>query len=743
MNKISELKKTYNKNRGVIWETPPKITCGFLDAYCENKDAPPILREAKALHSFWSGNLNAFVFPEDKICGFTSSNEVAGFHYGGGSWVNWERAEQYIKQESLTPEEETVFREKLQTVENNRYKACLESDYTPEEMNSIRANAATSTWFGCHMVIDNEQILNIGLNGYAEKIKKYREININKTDESTGGKDFYDALEIMLKAVQAVIYKFAENAAGQKMRDDLLHIAENPPATFAQAIQLVWILHELNGSDSFGRFDFYLKPFFDRDIKSGVLTLDGAYDLILDFWFKLDSAHQIQNMTIGGVDYGGAPIYSRLTLMCIRATHELAFKGPNLCLRITEDMPGYIWDAALESIKSGIGLPALYNDALITSNLVRFGYDIKDARNHCFAGCSQLMIPGACNFLNDIGMVNAAKIAEISLYDGFDPRTGKQVGPHTGKPEEIQSFDEFLQAYKKQLDYFCQLEVDIHEKEYKYRLAREGYAMRTLFIGGCIESGRNIFGGGAKFNGAELEVIGITNAADHLYAIKHLVFERKAATLPEFAEVLQNNWQGHECLRNLALKCDKFGNDSDGVDQIRADITGYIYSRFNGAKSGIGGIYIPGEVIFTAHVRCGEATGATADGRLAHSVLADSAGASQGFDLNGPTALLNSVLKLPADKYLTTNIVTNMKFTRAIFDGGALRKIRMLFDTFFERGGMQLQINVCDAETLKKAQETPQEYASLIVRVGGYSDYFVNIPRALQNEIIARSSQKI
>ena len=732
MANINKLKEIYDKNRRIIWETPSKITCAYLDAYCENKDDAPILREAKALYNFWSNSLRVFVFPEDKICGFTSSNEVAGFHYGSGTWIDWDKAEQYIKQENLNAQDEQIFRDKLQILESNRYIAFREEDYTLKERNSVHANAATSTWFGGHMIIDNEHILKIGLNGYQDKLSMHR---------GEGG-DFYDALEIMLEAVRTVILKFSEAANTPKMRADLLHIAQEPPATLMQAMQLVWILHELNGSDSFGRFDFYLKSFFDRDIADGIINLEKSYELMLDFWFKLDSVNAIQNMTIGGVDYNGEPIYSALTQMCLRATAELGFKGPNLCLRVTEDMPEHIWNTALACIKTGVGLPALYNDALITANLVKFGYALKDARNHCFAGCSQLMIPGVCNFINDIGMMNAAKIAEISLYDGFDPRTDKQVGLHTGKPEDIKNFDELLQAYKKQLDYFCQLEIDIHDKEYKYRLESEGYALRTLLIGDCIENGRNIFDSGARFNGVELEIIGITNAADHLYSIKELVFEQKLVSLPEFADILKNNWQGREDLRVRALKVDKFGNDCEQIDAIRADITEHIYSYYNNAKSSIGGIYMPGEVIFTAHDWCGAATGATADGRYAHSVLADSAGASQGLDLNGPTALLNSVLKLPADKHLLTNIITNIKFTPELFDG-ATDKIRMMFEVFFKRGGMQVQINVCDAETLKKAQANPQEYASLIVRVGGYSDYFTNLSKALQDEIIARTAQKI
>ena len=725
MASIQELKNIYGAHRKAIREAPAKITCAYLDAYCENINDIPILREAKALRASWSTDLNVFVFPEEKICGFAKSNEVAGFNYGGGTWINWERADEYIKQENLSPEQEQIFRDKLQLVESRRYTAFRAEDYTPEEINSVHANAATSTWFGGHMILDYETVLSIGLGGYAEKIRRHEK------------SDFYEALEIMLEAVRTVIHKYSA------LRSDILPIAESPPATLAQAMQLVWILHMLNGADSFGRFDFYLKPFFDADIKNGVLTLDEAYALILDFWFKLDSVGAIQNMTVGGVGYGGEPVYSEFTRLCIKATAELGYKGPNLCLRITDDMPDYIWDAALESIKTGNGLPALYNDALITQNLLNFGYDIKYARGYCFAGCSQLMIPGICNFYNDIGMMNAAKIAEIALFGGFDPRTDKQVGPETGAPESMGSFAEVLAAYKKQLDYFCQVEVDIHEKEYKYRAEREGYAMRTLFIGDCVENGKNIFGGGARFNGVELEIIGITNAADHLYAIKSLVFDEKIITLPELAGILKNNWAGHESLRSRALKCPKFGNDDAGPDEIRADITSHIYSFYNSAKSSLGGIYMPGEVIFTAHDWCGAATGATADGRRANTVLADSAGASQGFDMNGPTALFNSVLKLPVDKHLLTSVVTNIKFTTGLYSDAAIPKIRRLFEIFFRRGGMQLQINVCDAETLRKAQADPAKYASLIVRVGGYSDYFVNISKALQDEIIIRSEQII
>ena len=741
MRDIIKAKRDFDKNRQIVQNFPLKISCSYLGEYCKHIGAAPILREAKATYAFWSENLEVFVFGEDQICGFAKSNEPVGFNYGGGTWIDRNKAEAYIKQENMDDTEQKAFRDKLQAAEDHRYIPCRAGDYTQRELDSIHANAAASTWFGGHMIPDYETILGVGLSGYGEKIKESAKIHGEQK------KDFYDALEITLRAIEAVIGKFAEGALAcpkKQMYGDLVHIQKKPPASFRQALQLVWIVHMLNGADSFGRFDFYLGGFFDADIKSGALNLDEAYELLIDFWLKIENAQSIQNMTLGGRDYDGNPIYSELTRLCIKATAELGFKGPNLCLRVTPDMPGCIWEAALDSIKTGNGLPALYNDGIFEKSLLDFGYDIRYARGYCFAGCSQLMIPGVCNFYNDIGMVNAAKIAEISLYDGFDPRTEKQVGPKTGAPEEMKSFDEVLEAYKKQLDYFCRLEVEIHEKEYRYRASREGYAMRTLFTGDCVERGKNVFDGGARFCSVELEVIGITNAADHLWAIKELAFDKKIVSLARLAQILSDNWQDNETIRESALRCGKFGNDKSGPDKLRADIASHIYSNFNDTKSAAGGIYIPGEVIFTAHDWCGAATGATADGRLSGSVLADSAGASQGFDKNGPTALLNSVLKIPADRHLLTAAVTNLKFPADIFKrGDALKKIQKLFEVFFEGGGMQLQINVCDAETLKKAQADPQKYASLIVRVGGYSDYFVNISKALQDEIILRSAQSV
>jgi formate C-acetyltransferase len=354
------------------------------------------------------------------------------------------------------------------------------------------------------------------------------------------------------------------------------------------------------------------------------------------------------------------------------------------------------------------------------------------------------MIPGMCNFVNDIGMYNAAKVAELAMYGGFDPRTGVQAGPLTPDAVHCPTFDELMDTFYQQLDYFVDMEVSIHNKEVPYRSSCEGYVIRTLFIRDCIENGLGAYEGGARYNNIELEIIGITNAADHRYAVKKAVYEEKLYIMEELSAALKDNYAGQDEMREyLYSKVAKFGNDMDEIDSLRSDITRRLYERFNSSAAVLGGVYVPGEVIFTAHEPCGLETGATADGRYAGTVLADSAGSSQGRDKNGPTALMNSVLKLPFADYLLTSVVLNMRFLPQTFRREEARSaIQSLFNGYFLLGGMQLQVNVCDADTLRAAQKNPELYKSLIVRVGGYSDYFIRLSRKLQDEIILRTAQQ-
>ncbi|MDD4772232.1 MAG: pyruvate formate lyase family protein, partial [Eubacteriales bacterium] len=521
----------------------------------------------------------------------------------------------------------------------------------------------------------------------------------------------------------------------------LFNIISAPPGNFREGIQLVWFIHLLNGRDSFGRFDYYLYPLYKQDTWRGDISEEEVHALVSALCIKIEEAGDIQNLTLGGTDQNLADIYNPLTLHMIDCARELQYKGPNLCLRVTETMPDDIWDAAAACLGTGIGLPALYNDRIYYNNYIDSGCDKSVAWDFCFGGCSQIMLSGRSCYINDIGAMNILKVFEITVAEGCD-YAGNRIAPALSSAQELDTYEKFYSEFISRLDYFIVLEADINNKDIAHRASHEGYVMRSLFTRGCIEKGRSVFLGGAEYNGVELEIMGITNTADSIYAIKKLVYEDKKYTLAEFVSILKSNYKDHEPLR-LYIKNNipKFGNDNEEADLLRAEISRHIFSGLNSQKGVNGGVYIPGEIIFTAHHWMGEACGASADGRKSGEVLADSCGATQGMDINGPTSLLNSVLKIP-NNFLLTTLVLNMKFTKTVWES-ASDKIIMMYKVFFARGGMQLQINVCDAQTLRNAQLSPGEYRSLVVRVGGYSDYFINLPSAIQDEIILRTASGV
>jgi formate C-acetyltransferase len=303
-------------------------------------------------------------------------------------------------------------------------------------------------------------------------------------------------------------------------------------------------------------------------------------------------------------------------------------------------------------------------------------------------------------------------------------------------------FHPFYNAFIKQLIYYCNIEISAINKDTLYRASCEGYALRCLLISDCIERGKGIFDGGPVYRNIQLECIGITNAADSLMAVKQLVYDEKRITLKEFNDIINNNYKDNEELRQYIInKVPKFGNDDPVVDKLRSDISKIIFDTFRKGQSVIGGIFVPGEVIFVAHDYEGNVTGALPDGRLAGTVLADSAGASQGRDKKGPTALMNSIYKIPVDG-LITSIILNMKFIKSIWCENRDKYIDLL-KAFFKNGGQQIQINVCDNKILREALDNPELYPTLVVRVGGYSAYFNSLSRALKEEIIKRSSHII
>lgn len=739
------LQKMRERKETVAFELS-RITINFFEKYMENIAESPTLREARALENFYK-NVAVDINIDEIIVGRLKYREPVMFYSNAATIINEEYVKQWLAQESLDNESATNFIEKIAKVEKIRYIQRNPDIYTAAENASIDSSAATSTFYAGHLVMDYEKVLSKGLDNI------HQEIVNNRQNASAVEEGFYEAMDTVLKGIKSVIQHHADKAEeiaekhiGEErvrfkaLAEDLSLIVHSKPETFRQAIQLVWFIYLLSEPDSLGRFDWYLYPFYERDIGKGILDNNKALELIEGFWIRIEEAEAIQNMTIGGLDSNGLPFYNDLTRLCLLATRDMGFKGPNLCLRINKDMPKDYWDEVTTSLGTGQGLPAIYNDQVIINYLLNMNISVEDARNYALGGCSQVNIPGASLFVNDIGMMNIAKCLELTYYNGYDPFTKKQVGLQTGEVEDFKSFEAFVNAFKKQLEYFFKLEADINNKDLLYKRDREGFAVRSLFTSDCLKNGRGILFGGARYNNVQLECIGISNTADILIAIKKAVYDEKKVGFRELLNILGENFKGHEELRSYLInKVPKFGNDIMEVDEIRKEITEFIYKGLRIQEGAFGGNYIPGEVIFTAHEWTGMLIGATPDGRLSGEVLADSAGACQGRDKNGPTSLINSVLRIP-NNIPVTCIVLNMKFMKKLWnDKSVQKKIINMFKSFFNRGGMQLQVNVCDAEMLKDAVKNPDKYSSLVVRVGGFSAYFTTLSTELQQDIISRT----
>lgn len=742
IDRINELAESLTFRRKYNTNNPPAPHWYFLEGFVAHIDDPFEVREAKARRHFYT-YMPIQIHPGETIVGQVDWNEPLA-----NSIANTHVREDVLQRihEGTFPEETKV---RIAAMVEQVRPFCLDiygsGILTDAEKLAHECALAPSTFFNGHMVPAFSYLLERGLDGILADIRLHRNRPLTLEEMN-----FYDAMEITVQGISIWFARYAdlaqrlidESAPGyhveqlMEVRDNCAQLVHGPARTYPEALQMMWFFMALTDYDSFGRTDQYLYPYFrysrDRGMTSEDAMLWTKYMLI-----KAEECGGILNMTMGGVLIDGSSAVNELTLMMMQAVRENGFRSPNLTLRLTAASPIELWNEAHTSLSAGQGLPALYNDDVIIPMLQDMGYPLEEARDYCLAGCSQVILPGRCNFACDIGCYNLLKVLELAMRDGRDGFYDKQVGLHTGKPEELDTYEKLKNAFDQQMRYMVELGTSINNKDIRVRQG-EGACIRSLVNHDCIELGKGFFHGGARFNAVENEACGITNAADALFAIKQLVYEEKRMSLPELVDILDRNWEGHEALRLMMKnKYEKFGNDAGEVDDIRAAIAGDWYREMQLYPGELGGVHWPGEVVFTYHVTFGAKTAASADGRVSGQPMASSAGASSGLDMHGPTALLNSALKIPQRECRTCCIV-NVAFHKPLWSGNR-DAIVELFRSYFNRGGFQLQVNVSDRETLVKAKADPDSYASLVVRVGGFSDYFCRLNPSLQDEIIART----
>jgi len=439
----------------------------------------------------------------------------------------------------------------------------------------------------------------------------------------------------------------------------------------------------------------------------------------------------------GGVKVDGANAVNDLSFLILDVIEEMRLLQPSSMVQISKKTPDRFLKRALKIIKTGFGQPSVFNTDAIVQEMLRQGKSVEDARNGGASGCVETGAFGKENY-NLTGYFNMTKVLEITLNNGIDPKTGKKIGLDTGDPSKFKDFNQLFEAYEKQLKYFIDIKItgnNIIERLWAEYLPTP---FLSLLVDDCIKNGKDYHDGGARYNTSYIQGVGLGTMTDILTSIKYNVFDKKQVTFKQLLRALKDDFKGHEPLRQKFVnKTPKYGNDDDYADDIMKRIFEAYYNVVNGRPNTKGGYYRINLLPTTVHVYFGKVVGATADGRFASEPLSEGISPVQGADRKGPTSVIKSVAKM--DHVRTGGTLLNQKFTPHLLDNEGLDKLAHLIRSYFKMDGHHIQFNVVGAETLRKAQKTPEKYRDLIVRVAGYSDYFVDLNVKLQDEIIART----
>lgn len=660
----------------------------------------------------------------------------------------------------------------------------------------------TSTGYG-HLIVDYEKALHLGLRGIISETKAELEkidteaaaLGEPGTDKAAARRidaekerlkneaDFLNSVVIAGEAVILWANRYADLAEKQaeelteKMvgaaaedqpamatrKEELLTIAatcrrvpEYPAENFHEAMQSFLLVHvaihieQYGWAVSTGRFDQYMYPYYKKDLEDGTLTEDEAWELVLSLWMKLmENIHDgigathFQNMTIGGTDSEGNDASNAFTHVILDATAATRFIQPALSLRWHKNMDPDVWAHAMDVIGQGMGMPALFNDEIITTALQKNGVARDDAYNYGIVGCVEPAIPGREEAMTSGGHLNLAKVIELTLFNGRSNQTGKQISIQTGDAASFKTFDEFFDAYSRQMRYIAGLNIQTAEVAATAQKLVVPCPFTSMLLDDCIALHKEKTDSGTRYSLPGVCIIGATNAVDCMLNLKKLVFEQKRFTMQEVLDALSTNFENNEIMRQIMLHQPiRYGNDIPEADEMANKIYA-VHSDFNRMHADFrNGHYTDGIWPVTSHVSYGEHTGATPDGRKDGMPLVDGVGAVQGADTHGPTALLRSVSTLNnVDQWAGGN-TCNIKFSASsIKTANALRNVGIMSDTFMRLGGQELQINVVDNATLLDAQQHPENYQDLVVRVAGFSAYFTRLSKVVQDEVISRNEQ--
>ena len=579
-----------------------------------------------------------------------------------------------------------------------------------------------------------------------------------------------EAVMILGQRYEALAREMAAAETDPQWKADLLTIAENcavvpahKPQTFHQALQMYWFVHlavtsELNPWDSYspGRLDQHVYPFYRDDVAAGRLTRDQALELLECLWVKFNNQPappkvgvtlkesgtytDFANINTGGIAPDGSDGVNDVSYLILDCMDDMKLLQPSSNVQISRKTPMKFLLRACEISRKGWGQPAFYNTEAIVQELLAAGKSLEDARRGGTSGCVETGAFGNEAYILT-GYFNLPKILELTLYNGYDHVAGRQLGLPLGNAEDFHSYEELLDAYHKQIEYFLDIKVrgsNLIESIYANYMP---VPFLSVITNDCIATGKDYNAGGARYNTSYLQGVGIGTVTDSLAAIRYQVFDEKNITMRDLLRAMREDFANDPQILNLVQNhSPKYGNDDDYADDIMRSVFEFYRDAVTGRPNQRGGTYRVNMLPTTCHVYFGEVMLASANGRRAGKPVSEGISPEKGADTNGPTAVLRSCAKM--DHLSTGGTLLNQKFTPSVVAGETgLRQMANLIRAYFNMDGHHIQFNVIDRQTLLDAQAHPEEYKDLIVRVAGYSDHFRNLSRALQDEIIARTEQ--
>lgn len=645
-----------------------------------------------------------------------------------------------------------------------------------------------------HLAIDYAKLMKVGYNGLIANAKASLEKLSKKDPEYADKRDFYTAMIIMHEAAKKYIKRYAklseEHAKEEKdskrkkeleaMAINCHQIAGEPPKTFWQAMQLfniatTLIKVESNGhSISYGRMDQWLYPYYEADLKSGTLTKEFALELIEVEYVKMNNPTKLkdkgsmavrngrgfggESLTIGGVDRDGNDSTNDLTMLMLEGSAHTRMMNPWVCVRMHENTPYELKIKTVECIRAGYGHPKLFNDAPAIKGMMRKGMTLEEARDYCVVGCVEISLPGKEYGWHDAAYVNTPKMMEMVVNGGrcldCGPHCarwekcgaiGKQLGTNTGSLDTYKSFDEVLESVDKQFAYWTdQMCSSLNIIDNAHR-ARKPVPYVSAFFEDCMDSGKDLTEGGAKYNGTGPQASGMATCADSLATIKQLVFDEKRYNGAQLLQAVKDNWKGHDMIYALvnSSKVHHYGNDDDYADELFKYMFECYCRHIRGTKNPRGGEFSPGVYSVNANVAMGLNTNASLDGRKAGEAISDNMGPVHtdggSHDIIGPTAIVNSLTKV--DHSLATNgTLMNLRFPQEAVAGIEGRNNLVSFiEEYISKQAMHVQFNIMSSATMRAAQKKPEDYKDMLVRVAGYSAYFVELGKPLQKDLIQRT----